>query len=115
MNDPLRQAFESELLAASEASKVAHYDGSFHQLERAHIISQRFTVRHVRVHWHMLKYAVARRRPHEVLGQLVRIVAAALFSRIWVPVGNTGGANVSATRRMPIPDDLRCLLEKHKA
>jgi hypothetical protein len=59
----------------------------------------------------MLKYAVVLRSPQEVLGQLARILAAALLSRIWVPVGNTGRANVSAMRPMPIPDDLQRLLD----
>ena len=45
-------------------------------------------------------------------GQATRIVAAALFSWIWVPVGNTGGARVSALQPMPLPDDLRALLER---
>jgi hypothetical protein len=35
-----------------------------------------------------------------------------VFSRIWVPIGNTGGARVSALRPMPLPDDLRALLER---
>ena len=47
----------------------------------------------------------------EVFGQLKRMVAAAIFSRLWVPPGNTGRANVSAVEPMPIPDDLRRLLE----
>ena len=115
MDDTLRQAFESELLAASEASGVADYDRGFYHLERAHIISQRFTTRHVRVHWLMLRYGIVLRSPREVLGQLVRIVAATLFSRIWIPVGNTGRANVNAMRPMPLPDDLRRLLEEHGA
>jgi hypothetical protein len=38
-------------------------------------------------------------------------VAAALFSRLWVPVGNTGGANVSAARPMPVPSDLQAILD----
>ena len=46
----------------------------------------------------------------EVLGQLSRIIAAAVFSRIWVPLGNTGRANVSAMKPMPIPADLRRIL-----
>jgi hypothetical protein len=28
-----------------------------------------------------------------------------------VPVGNTGGANVSATRPMPVPPDLQAILD----
>jgi hypothetical protein len=36
-----------------------------------------------------------------------------VFSRIWVPVGNTGRANVRALKAMPVPDDLRSVLEKN--
>jgi hypothetical protein len=51
----------------------------------------------------------------EVIGQSTRIVAAAMFSRIWVPIGNTGRVNVSAIEPMDVPDDLRSLLENRDA
>jgi hypothetical protein len=38
-----------------------------------------------------------------------------LFSRIWVPAGNTGGANVSALRRMPVPPDLERILAQKES
>lgn len=47
----------------------------------------------------------------EVLGQSTRMLAAALFSRIWVPLGNIDRANVGAFAPMPVPQDLRALLE----
>ena len=59
----------------------------------------------------MLGIAWQRRDLREIPGQLTRIVAAALFSRLWVPVGNTGGANVSAMRPMPVPPDLQAILD----
>jgi hypothetical protein len=59
----------------------------------------------------MLRIGWRRRDAREVTGQLARLLAAALFSRIWVPVGNTGGANVSAMRPMAVPDDLQRLLD----
>jgi len=55
----------------------------------------------------MLRVAARRRDQKELIGQLTRFVAAAIFSTIWVPDGNTGGANVSAGKRMPIPDELK--------
>ena len=55
--------------------------------------------------------SVTRRHWREVIGQSTRIVAAAMFSRIWVPIGNTGRADVSAIKPMEVPDDLRSLLE----
>ena len=39
-----------------------------------------------------------------------RMVAALLSSRVWVPLGNTGRARVSAFRPMPVPPDLRHLV-----
>jgi uncharacterized protein DUF3703 len=45
-------------------------------------------------------------------GQLFRLIAIIpgyLFG--WVPIGDTGGADVSAIRSMPIPEDLTSRLE----
>jgi len=110
MNGALRAACDSELNAASAATARGDAGAAFRHLERAHILSQRHTGQHVRVHWLMLKLGASGRDWREVLGQLSRIVAAAVFSRIWVPVGNTGRANVSAMKPMQIPDDLRRIL-----
>jgi hypothetical protein len=60
----------------------------------------------------MLKLGASVRDWREVVGQMSRIIAAAVFSRVWVPIGNTGRANVSALRPMPIPEDLRMVLEQ---
>ncbi len=84
---------------------------AFHHLERAHILGQRDTRAHVRVHRAMLRVGWTLKDRRQVLGQFSRIVTAALFSRIWVPEGNTGGARVSAFAPMPIPKDLRHLLD----
>jgi hypothetical protein len=107
MKDNLRHAFDAELAAARAARDHAT---ATHHLARAHILSQRYTWPHMRVHWLMLKAGLAAGDAREVTGQMVRIAAAAVFSRIWIPVGNTGLANVSALRPMPVPEDLRPLL-----
>ena len=57
----------------------------------------------------MLSEAMRRGDLREVVGQLPRIVAAILFSRVWVPRGNSGRARVGAFKPMPVPDDLRHL------
>jgi hypothetical protein len=67
---------------------------------------------HVRTHLAMLGYGLRQRDRREILGQVLRVLVAAPGS--WTgkyPVGNTGGANVSAVKPMPIPDDLREVLE----
>jgi hypothetical protein len=59
----------------------------------------------------MLGAGLRRHDRREVVGQLLRLVVAApgsLSGRY--PVGNTGGADVSALRPMPIPEDLRSVL-----
>ncbi len=65
-------------------------------------------------HWEMLRIGWLRNDLREVLGQVSRIVAAALFTWLWVPEGNTGATDVSAFRRMPVSPDLRRLLEEDR-
>ena len=109
-----------ELLTAYSAELQRGYSNlargelacAFHCFERAHILGQRSTRLHVRAHLAMLKVGWLRRDKREIRGQLSRIVAALLFSRVWVPDGNPGGANVSALKRMPIPEDLQSILTR---
>jgi hypothetical protein len=115
VNVSLRAAYDDELEAADAAALGGKAEAAFHHLERAHILSQRHTREHVRVHWLMLRLGASAGAWREVLGQSTRIIAAALFSRIWVPTGNTGRANVSALKPMPIPGDLRSVLENDGA
>lgn len=112
MMNIVREAYGRELQVGLRAVDQQDVDRAFHHLARAHILSQRSTLRHVHVHWLMLKLGWTIGDWREVSGQMTRIVAAALFSRIWVPAGNTGRANVSAMRPMPVPDDLRVLLDQ---
>lgn len=110
MNLALRHAYDTELSAARSARLAGKVDAAFHHLERAHILSQSHTQQHVHVHWLMLRLGASAGACREVIGQAMRVVAAAVSSRIWVPIGNTGRADVSAIKPMPIPDDLRALL-----
>ena len=107
----LEKAFAQEWTLAQAARRNGDLDRAFHHLERGHILGQPRTWLHVKSHLAMLQVGWQRQDRREILGQLARIVAAALFSRLWVPVGNTGGANVSATQPMPVPADLRAVLD----
>ncbi len=80
-------------------------------LERAHILGQRLPLRHAWSHWLMLRAGWQLRDWREVAGQLPRILAALLFSRLWVPLGNSGRARISAFQPMPLSEELRRLLE----
>jgi hypothetical protein len=61
----------------------------------------------------MFVAALRGRDGHEVLGQVFRLLVAAPGSLTGrYPVGNTGGADVSAFEQMPIPDDLQMYLNE---
>lgn len=108
----LYDAWSRELAAARSARNTADVVGEWHALERAHVLSQPMAVPHVRTHLSMIGYAVRRRDPREVAGQLFRLVVAGPGSVTGrYPVGNTGGANVSAFAAMPLPEDLSVFLQ----
>jgi hypothetical protein len=107
-------AFNIEMQAVRVHITAREYAAAFSRLERAHILGQQNTWRHTQVHLWMLRLGWQRRDVREVLGQLLRIPAALLFSKIWVPLGNTGGANVSALQPMPVPEDLAAILSRRQ-
>ena len=108
----IHASVQFELDEADRAMARDAPDSAFRHLERAHVLGQAATVEHVRVHARMFRWAVARRKPVEALGQLWRLAAAALKTPLgWLPEGNTGGSNVSGLRRMPVPADLQRILD----
>lgn len=110
----LRSAFEQEMALARVRQSHADLTGAFVHLERAHILGQRHTWLHVRAHCAMFAVGWRRHDVREIMGQVLRVVAAATKSRIWVPLGNTGGANVNPFRPMPVPPDLASLLDAER-
>ena len=103
---------------AAELALAAGQDDparQFHYLERAHILSQYSTRDHVRVHVAMLGWAREQGDLREAFGQVVRIVGAATKTAIGlIPVGNTGGANVSPIKPMPLPTDLAEIIARYR-
>jgi hypothetical protein len=107
----IRPYVDAELAAARR--DAAH---EFTYLERAHVLGQASTREHVRVHWRMLGWAWRHRDAREICGQMLRIVGAVTKTFIGlVPAGNTGGANVSALRRMPLDPVLAAIIEKARS
>jgi 7,8-dihydropterin-6-yl-methyl-4-(beta-D-ribofuranosyl)aminobenzene 5'-phosphate synthase len=103
----IKAALRHELDAVHAAYKLGHWPLVLHHLERAHVLGQRFFWAHLITHLWMLRVAWRRHDRREIVGQLARIMAVApgyVFG--WVPVGNTGGANVSPIKPMPVPVDL---------
>jgi hypothetical protein len=109
----IRPYVEREISAAYQAEAQGKPDIAFSHLERAHILGQTSTVEHVRVHWHMFLWSIRQKNARECLGQLLRIVGAAISTSAGlVPQGNTGGTNVNPFQSMPIPPELAALIEK---
>lgn len=107
---------ESELKSAGQAKSAEDTQLEFSHLERAHVIGQESTYWHVKVHVLMLLWAVRQHSVREVFGQLFRIVGAATKTPLGLlPQGNTGGANVSPFKKMPIAPDLAALIQKAKS
>ena len=109
--DTLQRAWLAERAAARTARASRDAGGEWHHLERAHILSQPMAVAHVRTHLAMLIFGIRAHDRREVFGQLIRLALAgpgSLSGRY--PIGNTGGAAISALTVLPIPDDLSALL-----
>ena len=107
----LKRRWKAETIAARRARSIGDHAAEWTHLERAHILSQPLPTAHVRTHLAMLVVAVRRHDRHEITGQLIRTIVAGPGSAMGrYPLGNTGGANVSAVLPMPIPDDLCDLL-----
>lgn len=104
------EAYEQEVERADQALRRDDFDAAFRHLERAHVLGQRMAARHTAVHWRMLVAGLRSGDLREAVGQVPRIVASILFSRLWVPRGNSGRARVSAFEPMPVPADLRHLV-----
>jgi hypothetical protein len=108
----LKAAWSLERTAARAAQNANEPQTEWGHLERAHILSQPTAWNHVRTHAAMLRHGLRRHDRREVIGQLARLLVAGpgTLTRRY-PIGNTGGSNVSAMAIMPIPDDLRPILE----
>ena len=105
--------FNAEILKAKSFISQSDFEKAFEHLERAHVLGQKYVFLHTQTHWYMLKVGWARRDFKEVLGQLVRLPLGIIGSFIGIiPIGNTGGSNVSAFKKMPIPKDLLELMKE---
>lgn len=111
MKSPTKAAFEHELAMARSAEAKEDMTVAMHHLERAHILGQRWYLAHIKTHVKMLRLALKGSNVTEARGQLIRLLGAAPFHIAgWVPIGNTGGSNVSPIQPMPVPPDLRIYL-----
>ena len=112
MNPVQSVAFKSEIALAKDLVARGELAAAFPHLERAHIIGQAFVVPHATSHWLMLGLEFRRKRVMAVFGQIVRLVLGMLGSAAGiVPVGNTGGTDVSMFKRMPVARELQNIID----
>ena len=106
MQARLKAAFKTELDKGKELLASGAYEQAFYHLERAHILGQRNYLTHVISHYWMLRAGLKTGDIQEVFGQVIRIVGSAGSL-----IGNSGRANVSPVKPMPIPEDLKQYFE----
>jgi Protein of unknown function (DUF3703) len=112
MNDVLSASFESEIALAREFIANGELERGYAHLGRAHVLGQAFVVPHARSHWLMLKVEWRRKRASAAFGQVLRIVLGVLGSAVGlVPVGNTGGSDISMFKRLPIAPELQRIID----
>jgi hypothetical protein len=81
-------------------------------LTAAHIVGQLDLTLHIQSHLAMLRLAWIEKLWSELFGQLLRLILAPLghvFGKL--PLGNTGRANVSAFKVMPISKDIQSIID----
>lgn len=113
MPKKLRPYYRQELDAYQGCLRKGELQKAWAHLERAHILGQPYPCEHTAVHVKMLRFGMHTRNGKEIMGQIPRLLVGGIKS--WagkVPVGNTGGANVSPLKPMPIPNDLQAIIRQ---
>ena len=106
---------KAELALAVRARESGDFSTEFRHFENAHVIGQESTYWHITVHALMLGWAIRNRQPKEFFGQTFRILGAATKTAIGlVPQGNTGGANISPFKVMPIKPEHQTVISNAK-
>lgn len=105
-----------EIALAKELEVRGNYLKSFHHLENAHVLGQASTWWHVKVHFLMLLWGIRQRDLKECIGQVVRIIGAATKTAFGlVPMGNTGGSNISPFQKLPVKPEHQAAILKAKS
>ena len=104
-----------EFRKSEQAEKSGDAATAFSHLENAHVLGQESTFLHIKVHYLMLLWGARHKDIREVAGQIIRLIGAAALTKVkGVPIGNTGGSNVSAIKPMPIKQEHAEIIAKAK-
>ena len=86
MEPKLKEILHRAILEGFDEARVAilsrDYGRAYYWLERTHILSQRRTLLRAQSHVLMLYVGVKTHDPREILGQITRVIAALLFSKV---------------------------------
>lgn len=104
--------FYHQLKLGKENLSATNFENSFYHLENAHILGQKHIYRHIVSHYWMFIWGIKTKNSKEIIGQTLRIIASLLFTLLWVPAGNTGGANVSPIKSMLVRKELQKYFSK---
>jgi len=107
----LKPLFNNEIERYRQAFKADQLHQAWEHLEKAHVIGQRYPFAHTLVHWKMLKFGWRLGCRKEILTQCKRLVFCgfkSLFGNI--PLGNTGGSDVSSIMTFPVDPIIRAML-----
>ena len=102
-----KKEYYNQLIIAKKTLKNNRFKVSFYHLENTHVLGQKHLYRHTLSHCWMFIYGVKTTNIKEMVGQFTRILAAILFTNIWIPKGNTGGSNISPIKPMLIRKELQ--------
>jgi Protein of unknown function (DUF3703) len=112
MNPTQKSAYQAEITEAKRLLALGKIASGFAHLERAHVLGQAYVLPHMHTHWLMLKVEIRRRRPMAAFGQVIRFVFGGIGSALGhIPVGNTGGSDISMFKSMPIAPELKAIIE----
>jgi hypothetical protein len=115
MPDRLKPFFLKEIEIAGRYLLMNDFRSCWHHLERAHILGQPYPYHHTLVHWKMLLFGIKLKDKREIVGQIPRLLVGGVKSFVGeIPVGNTGGANVSPLKSMEICAELNKIIEENK-
>ncbi len=105
--------YNLELEKYRQQLALGNLQAAWNQLERAHILGQKYPFAHTFVHWHMLLFGFKIKSRKEIIGQIPRLIFGGIKSFVGkIPVGNPGGANVPPLKPFPIADDLKDVFAK---
>jgi hypothetical protein len=103
----------NEIQLSQAASFKNENSLAFKHLENAHVLGQESTYWHVKVHFLMFLWSIKNRSPKEFFGQILRMFGALTKTAIGlVPIGNTGGSNISPFKKLPLKPEHRAAIFK---